>query len=69
MRNQLIDIIRFIAAIAVALFHFNCYNNPISPTWYSESVKFGWLAVLFFLISSSCIALDAYNPKNVITLS
>jgi len=55
-RVQMIDVLRGLAAIAVALFHFN-EPYPALPDAYHRLVKFGWLGVpVFFVISGFCVA-------------
>ncbi|MGN6180540.1 MAG: acyltransferase family protein [Mucilaginibacter sp.] len=63
-RNYLIDLLRFIAALMVVLFHLNQYVQPLN-NWYRNSAKYGWLGVpVFFVISGFCIMLSAENTRN-----
>ncbi len=60
-KNATIDIIRFLAALLVALFHFNCYFPHIN-NWYYNSIQYGWLGVpAFFVISGYCVTLSGFK--------
>ena len=63
-KNPVIDIIRFLAALVVALFHFNCYF-PHIDNWYYDTIQYGWLGVpAFFVISGYCVTLSGVKSKN-----
>lgn len=63
-RNHVIDLLRFIAATCVVLFHLN-ESIPYINNVYRNVVKFGWLGVpIFFVISGYCIAQSASRSKN-----
>jgi len=65
VRYYEIDLLRFIAALSVVLFHFTCrgHADHLSPVDYpalSEVFKYGYLGVeLFFIISGYVILLSA----------
>lgn len=62
--NYTIDLIRFVAACAVGLYHFNERFSG-TDTFYTNVVKYGGLGVpVFFVISGYCILLSAVNSKN-----
>lgn len=62
-RNYTIDLLRFVAAVWVALFHFN-QPIPHIDNWYRNLVKMGFLGVpIFFVISGYCIMLTATRSK------
>lgn len=62
MRIVTLDIIRFLAAISVVLFHFVSRPESTAYPLISEITKFGYLGVpLFFMISGYVIALSANN--------
>ena len=64
-RNHLIDLLRFLAASGVALFHF---NEPIvyMDNWYRNFCKLGhWGVPVFFLISGYCIRIDEKYAKSL----
>lgn len=55
-RTAWIDLLRGLASISVAVFHFN-EAYPPQPDLYHRLVKFGWLGVpVFFVISGYCVA-------------
>lgn len=59
MRLQALDLIRFIAAIAVVLYHYLARSNPPFPQL-AAIAQFGYLGVpLFFMISGFVIAASA----------
>jgi peptidoglycan/LPS O-acetylase OafA/YrhL len=63
-RNQLLDLMRFLAALWVAFFHFNqpihYIDNP-----YRNLMKLGYVGVpVFFVISGYCIIFSAERSKN-----
>jgi peptidoglycan/LPS O-acetylase OafA/YrhL len=59
MRLQALDLIRFIAAIAVVLYHYLAQPNPSFPKL-AAIAQFGYLGVpLFFMISGFVIAASA----------
>lgn len=63
-RNYLIDLLRFLAAAWVAIFHF---NEPVVfiDNWYRSFLKYGYLGVpIFFVISGYCVYLAAEHSKN-----
>jgi len=63
-KNYIIDLMRFIAALWVALFHF---NEPIIyiNNSYRNFAKLGYLGVpIFFVISGYCILMSALNSKS-----
>ncbi|HTN00149.1 MAG TPA: acyltransferase [Pedobacter sp.] len=63
-RNHLIDLLRFIAATWVALFHFNETVN-LQENWYRYVLKLGYLGVpIFFVISGYCIMLAADHSSS-----
>ncbi|MBC7913692.1 MAG: acyltransferase [Pyrinomonadaceae bacterium] len=63
-RNYIIDLLRFLAALSVALFHFN-ESIPYTDNWYRNLIKIGYLGVpVFFVISGYCILLTASRSKN-----
>ncbi len=63
-RNYLIDILRGIASIMVALFHFNEVRDDRS--YYEIFIKYGALGVpMFFVISGYCIFNAANSTKNI----
>lgn len=56
-RNHLIDMLRFLAAAGVALYHFQRIS-PFAGNWYRYGCSFGKLGVpVFFIISGFCIRL------------
>jgi peptidoglycan/LPS O-acetylase OafA/YrhL len=62
-RNYLIDLLRFLAASWVALFHF---NEPVIyiDNWYRNFCKLGYLGVpVFFIISGYCICIAEKHSK------
>jgi peptidoglycan/LPS O-acetylase OafA/YrhL len=62
-RNYLIDILRFLSASWVALFHFNS-GIPYIDNWYRAFCKFGYLGVpVFFVISGYCICIAEEHAK------
>lgn len=63
-RNYTIDLLRFLAAFGVALFHFN-ESIPYIDNWYRNLIKMGNVGVpVFFVISGYCILLTASRSKN-----
>lgn len=63
-RNHLVNLLRFFAASAVVLFHF---NEPIAyiPNIYRHLCKFGYLGVpVFFVISGYCIKIAQNHSKS-----
>ncbi|MDN5289001.1 MAG: acyltransferase [Mucilaginibacter sp.] len=68
-RNHMVELLRFVAASYVAIFHFN-ETVPYIANWYRASLKLGYLGVpAFFVISGYCIqiaAAHAHNPKDFI---
>jgi len=63
-RNHLIDLLRFIAATWVALFHFNETVN-IQENWYRYILKLGYLGVpIFFVISGYCIMIASEHATS-----
>ncbi|MBL4674830.1 MAG: acyltransferase [Mucilaginibacter sp.] len=63
-RNHLIDLLRFLAASWVAIFHFNEVVPHIS-NWYRNLLKLGYLGVpIFFVISGYCVYLAALRAKS-----
>jgi peptidoglycan/LPS O-acetylase OafA/YrhL len=62
-RNYLIDLLRFLSASWVALFHFNA-GIPYIDNWYRAFCKFGYLGVpVFFVISGYCICIAGQHAK------
>lgn len=62
MRIVALDLVRFIAAMAVVLYHYTAREGFNSFEELSEVTKFGYLGVpLFFMISGYVIALSAKN--------
>jgi peptidoglycan/LPS O-acetylase OafA/YrhL len=62
-RNHSIDLLRFIAASWVALFHFNA-PIPFIDNWYREFCNLGHLGVaIFFIISGYCIRIAEQHAK------
>jgi peptidoglycan/LPS O-acetylase OafA/YrhL len=62
--NYTIDLLRFLAAFIVVLFHL---NQPIAyvDNWYRNLVKYGWVGVpVFFVISGFCIMLAVAHSKS-----
>jgi peptidoglycan/LPS O-acetylase OafA/YrhL len=62
-RNHFLDVMRFLAALGVAFFHFNesisYVDNP-----YRHILKLGYVGVpVFFVISGYCIAFSADRSK------
>lgn len=59
-RIQEIDLLRFVAALAVMLFHYSMNFSDVN--WARPVTKFGFLGVeLFFMISGFVIAYTAFN--------
>lgn len=56
-RSAVIDGLRCLAAVAVALFHFNePYDSAQLDDWYHRAAKYGHLGVpVFFVISGYCV--------------
>lgn len=55
-RRRMIDVLRGVAALGVALFHFNT-GLPELPDAYHRAVQWGWLGVpVFFVVSGYCVA-------------
>ena len=62
-RNHLIDLLRFLAASGVILFHFN-EPIPYIDNLYRELCKLGFLGVpIFFVISGYCIGIAENHSK------
>ena len=62
-RNNLIDLLRIIAAVWVCLFHINAMI-AFHSNWYSDIVYQGFLGVpIFFVISGYCIYYAAHHAK------
>ncbi len=62
MRLVSLDILRFLAAFAVVLYHYTARAEANSFPDLAAFTKFGYLGVpLFFMISGYVIALSAYN--------
>ncbi|MDO6444977.1 acyltransferase [Colwellia sp. 1_MG-2023] len=62
MRIVALDLVRFIAAMAVVLYHYTAREGFTSFELLAEVTKFGYLGVpLFFMISGYVIALSAKN--------
>jgi peptidoglycan/LPS O-acetylase OafA/YrhL len=65
----MVELLRFVAASYVAIFHFN-EPIPYISNWYRDFLKLGYLGVpIFFLISGYCIqiaAAHAHSPKDFI---
>ncbi|TWR25382.1 acyltransferase [Mucilaginibacter achroorhodeus] len=62
-RNHLIDLLRFVAATWVAIFHFN-EPIPYIANWYRSFLKIGYVGVaIFFVISGYCVYLSALRSK------
>ena len=68
-RNHMVELLRFVAASYVAIFHFN-ELIPYISNWYRDFLKLGYLGVpAFFVISGYCIqiaAVHARSPKDFI---
>lgn len=68
-RNHMVELLRFVAASYVAIFHFN-ETVPYISNWYRAILKLGYLGVpAFFIISGYCIqiaAAHARSPKDFI---
>ena len=63
--NYSIDILRFIAALMVTLFHLNQAIIPVH-NWYRNTINYGWLGVpVFFVISGYCIIASAYTTNGI----
>ncbi|RZK57788.1 MAG: acyltransferase, partial [Pedobacter sp.] len=59
--NYILDMIRFVAAFAVILFHLNLFWVK-NHNWYTDLVIYGWLGVpMFFVLSGYCIMISAKN--------
>ncbi|WP_316806878.1 acyltransferase [Pedobacter agri] len=64
--NYGIDLLRFIAALMVTLFHLNQAIIPIH-NWYRNTINYGWLGVpIFFVISGYCIIASAEHTKGAV---
>lgn len=62
-RNHTIDLLRFVSAAYVALFHINA-PLQFDHTWYSNFCNKGYLGVpVFFIISGYCIRLAHKHTK------
>lgn len=62
-RNHLIDLLRFLAASGVILFHFN-EPVPYVDNFYRNFCKLGFLGVpIFFVISGYCIRIAENHSK------
>jgi peptidoglycan/LPS O-acetylase OafA/YrhL len=62
-RNYLIDLLRFLSASWVALFHFNVLV-PFHANWYRYFCGLGYLGVpVFFIISGYCICIAQQHSK------
>ncbi|TFF35201.1 acyltransferase family protein [Mucilaginibacter psychrotolerans] len=62
-RNYLIDLLRFLSASWVALFHFNA-GIPPADNWYRAFCGLGYLGVpVFFIISGYCICIAQQHAK------
>lgn len=62
MRIVALDLVRFIAAMAVVLYHYTARDGFTGFEQLAEMTKFGYLGVpLFFMISGYVIALSAKN--------
>jgi len=62
-RNNLIDLLRFLAAVWVCMFHINAMI-PFHNNWYADIVYRGFLGVpLFFVISGYCVYYAAHHAK------
>ncbi|WP_439697062.1 acyltransferase family protein [Mucilaginibacter sp. AW1-7] len=62
--NHAIDMLRFFAALGVALFHLN-QAITTQDNWYRHTVRHGSLGVpVFFVVSGYCIILSAQNGGN-----
>lgn len=69
-RNHLVELMRFLSASWVVLFHFN-QPVPHIDNWYRNFCKFGYLGVVvFFILSGYCIFIakeHSGNPKEFLT--
>ncbi|EIK46724.1 Lct55 [Cellvibrio sp. BR] len=66
MRLQALDLLRFIAALAVVLYHYTAQPNPTFPQ-IAQFTQFGYLGVpLFFMISGFVIAASAERRSPLI---
>lgn len=66
-REYWIDYLRGLAAISVALFHFNETERPEIPI-YSDIVSYGWLGVpVFFFLSGYCIQISAQSSRSTLS--
>lgn len=64
-QNNTIDLLRFLAALFVCLFHFNEGIEYIDNS-YRNLVKFGWIGVpIFFVISGYCIQMAAKDDSSI----
>jgi len=62
-RNHTIDLLRFVSAAYVALFHFNA-PMQFTTSWYADFCNRGKLGVpVFFIISGYCIRLAHKHTK------
>lgn len=63
-REYWVDYLRGLAALAVALFHFNETQRPEIPV-YSDIFGYGWLGVpVFFFLSGYCIQISAQSSRS-----
>ena len=63
-RNNLIDLLRFIAAISVAVFHFYAIPDIKVQNWYKVILGYGHIGVpIFFIISGYCILIALEHSK------
>jgi len=63
-RNHLIDLLRFLAASGVILFHFN-EPIPYIDNLYRELCKLGFLGVpIFFVVSGYCMGIAENHSKS-----
>lgn len=68
MRLQALDLLRFIAALAVVLYHYTAQPNPTFPQL-AQFTQFGYLGVpLFFMISGFVIAASAERRSPLVFL-
>lgn len=64
MRLIALDLIRFVSALAVVLYHYTARSDSISFPVLQDFTKFGYLGVpIFFIISGYVITLSAKNKS------
>ncbi|MFK8066929.1 MAG: acyltransferase family protein [Gammaproteobacteria bacterium] len=62
MRFNILDLMRFVAALCVVLYHYTAGEYNASYGFFAEVTKFGYLGVpLFFMLSGFVISASALN--------